>query len=114
MLKIFSQKWVLEHFLFDQMFSTIFHIFLQIRTVGMAIIYTANNLFHLPSLKTYPILLESIDLHGCLMIYACGCFIGFIFILFALKETTGRSLDGVGVDMNAETKATPAKISNSI
>lgn len=52
------------------------------------------------SVKCYPILLEILDLHGCLMIYAVGSFIGAIFVLFVLDETTGSSLDEVGMDGN--------------
>lgn len=77
-------------------------IFVQVRTAGMAIIGAFAGIFHFISSKTYPILLKSLDLHGCLMIYAFLCFIGFIFIFFALKETTGFSLDDIGMDQNVK------------
>lgn len=72
----------------------------------MAIIYAAFNLFQFASLKTYPILLESIDLHGCLMVYAFGCLIGFVFVLFVLKETSGQSLDAIRMDVDSKAEAT--------
>lgn len=43
--------------------------------------------------KYFPILLEKIHLHGCLMIFAVNCCFGIIFVIFYMKETKGRSLD---------------------
>ena len=80
--------------------------YLQIRTVGMSMIYAFGNVINFVTLKTYPILLDKIDLHGCLMIYGIGCVIGFIFVLFVLKETTGQSLDDVGIDANIQKSRT--------
>lgn len=45
------------------------------------------------------------------MIYACGCMIGFIFVLFVLKETSGKSLDDVGLNEDKEKEANDKKIS---
>lgn len=44
----------------------------------------------------------SVDLHGCFLIYGVGCLCGFFFILFILKETSGESLDDVGVNENTK------------
>lgn len=71
---------------------------LKIRTYGMAIICCSLSFDAFVSVKYYPILLEAIDLHGCFMVYGCGSLIGFLFVLFALKETSGKCLDDVGVD----------------
>lgn len=38
------------------------------------------------------------------MVYGLGCLIGFTFVLFALKETSGQSLDDIGMDVNMGTK----------
>lgn len=76
--------------------NNFFVVFTQIRTIAMSAIYAVFNLFQFVSLKTYPILLEAIDLHGCLMVYSFCCLIGFIFVLFVLKETSGQSLDDIG------------------
>lgn len=64
----------------------------------MAIICAALSIAVFVSQKMYPILLDSIDLHGTLMIYGIGSIGGFIFMLFVLKETSGKSLDDVGRD----------------
>lgn len=45
----------------------------------------------------YPILIEAIDLYGCLLVFATLCLVGFVFVLIVLQETTGNSLDDVGV-----------------
>lgn len=72
----------------------------QIRTSGMTIVCFSFSFVTFVSVKCYPILLEILDLHGCLMIYAVGSFIGAMFVLFVLEETTGTSLDEVGMDEN--------------
>lgn len=64
----------------------------------MVIISCSLSLANFISLKIFPILLESIDLHGCLMVYGVGCIIGCLFVLLCLKETSGQSLDDVGVE----------------
>lgn len=67
--------------------------FLQIRTVGVTIISIVLSIAAFVSLKLFPILLDTQDVHGCLSLYGCGCVIGAIFVLFAMKETNGKPLD---------------------
>lgn len=64
----------------------------------MAIICCVFSLAAFLSVKTYPILVQIVDLHVCFAIYALGCTVGFFFVLFVLKETSGQSLDDVGID----------------
>lgn len=45
-------------------------------------------------------MLDTQDVHGCLMLYGSGCVIGAIFVLFAMKETNGKSLDDDNDDDN--------------
>lgn len=45
--------------------------------------------------KMFPILLELINLSGCITCYMIGCIIGTFFVIFALEETKGRALDSV-------------------
>lgn len=42
--------------------------------------------------------METVDLHGCLMIFATGSAIGAIFVVFCMQETSGKCLDDVNVD----------------
>lgn len=78
--------------------------FLQVRTAGMAVNGAFGEIIHFISLKLYPILLKSLDLHGCLMIFVFFCCIGFIFVFFVLEETTGQSLDDIGIDENVKAR----------
>lgn len=45
--------------------------------------------------KLFPILLEKIELSGCMAIFLIGSIVGTLFVLFALEETKGKSLDTV-------------------
>lgn len=45
--------------------------------------------------KTFPILLNAIDLYGCMVIYGCGSIVGAIFVLFATEEMSGQRIDDV-------------------
>lgn len=65
----------------------------QIRTIGLTIcilfVYASAFLF----IKLFPIFLEIIGLNGCLVIYMIGSVMGAFFVMCALDETKGRSLD---------------------
>lgn len=76
----------------------------------MAIICGTLSFDAFVSVKCYPILLEAIDLQGCFIVYGVGSLIGFFFVLFILKETSGHCLDDVGknkstTNVNEEDKA---------
>lgn len=59
----------------------------------MAIISVVLSLTGFISVKTFPILMEIVGLHGCLAIYGSGCIAGVIFVIVVLKETRGQSID---------------------
>lgn len=46
-------------------------------------------------LKILPFLLETIDVHGCMILFAVLSVLGIIFVATVLKETNGQSLDDV-------------------
>lgn len=46
-------------------------------------------------LKILPFLLETIDAHGCMILFAVLSMLGIIFVATVLKETNGQSLDDV-------------------
>lgn len=48
--------------------------------------------------KLFPILLEIVDLHGCMMIFGICSTIGAIFVARVMHETSGKSLDDIGSD----------------
>lgn len=64
----------------------------------MAIVCFSINVVTFVCVKLFPILLEVLDLHGVLMIFAVSCVVGAIFVLFLVEETSGKSLDDVGVE----------------
>lgn len=45
------------------------------------------------TLKLFPILLEMIGIHGCMLIYGISCVLGALYVFVGMKETKGRSLD---------------------
>lgn len=45
--------------------------------------------------KLFPILLEEINLSGCMIIFFIGSIFGAFFVLFALEETKGKALDSL-------------------
>lgn len=65
-------------------------------------------------MKLFPILLEIVDLHGCMIILGMGCVIGFLFVLIATKETAGQSLDDVGASEKLKMNQIHAARINSI
>lgn len=68
--------------------------FFQIRTVGVVFYSLCISSIAFVADKFFPIMLETIHLHGCLLFGAINCLIGLIFIKF-MKETRGQSLDSV-------------------
>lgn len=76
----------------------------------MAIICFCSNSSQFISLKTYPILLELVDLYGVLLIYGAGCLVTLGFVFVVLKETAGQSIDDIA--MNGKVKATAGADNN--
>lgn len=46
--------------------------------------------------KLFPELLDMLDLHGSMLLHGICCIIGAVFLFFALEETKGETLDGIG------------------
>lgn len=70
----------------------------QIRNVGMTIVVFMANLMLFEILKFFPLLLNVIDVHGCMLMFAILSMLGIIFVATFLKETNGKSLDDVRLD----------------
>lgn len=87
---------------------------LQIRTFGFAMISVVISAAAFVTMKLFPILLEIVDLHGCMIILGFGCIIGFLFVLIVTKETAGQSLDDVGVNEKFKMNQIHAARINSI
>lgn len=54
-----------------------------------------NNVFSFCSSKFFPILAETIQLHGVILMYAIISGIGTVFVAVMIKETKGKSLDDI-------------------
>lgn len=80
----------------------------------MAIATFTCNLTLFVFLKLFPILLEIIDLYGCLAIHGSLCIVATVFVALVLKETTGQNLDNVGQDVKAKAKDDDAEKTNNI
>lgn len=79
----------------------------QLRTFGIALVGSSVSLAAFVSVKSFPIIIEVFDLHGCMMIFCVGSVLGAIFVLFVIDETTGKCLDDVGLDEKATTEREP-------
>lgn len=86
---------------------------LQIRTFGIAIICFSINISTFAFVKLLPLLLDVLDLHGCMTIFGVACIGGAIFISVAVKETNKQSLDDVGLDEQSKIAQARAR-ANSI
>lgn len=72
----------------------------QIRTIGMAICVFGLNCTSFACAKLFPILIEKIGMHGCMIIFAVNCVIGSIFMFFILNETRGKPMDTLQSENN--------------
>lgn len=80
----------------------------------MAIICFSINVVTFICVKLFPILLEVLDLHGVMLIFAISCILGAIFVLFVVEETTGKSLDDVGSEERIKMERIHAARINSL
>lgn len=70
-----------------------FVCYLQVRTFGSMLCMLSNSIFAFISLKTFPILLQNLNLYGVSWICAGVCFYGILFSIFILEETKGKNLN---------------------
>lgn len=57
-------------------------------------------------LKLFPILMVSIGLHGCMVIFGLSSIVGALYVFYIMKETKGMSLD---TDENANSRISNAQ-----
>lgn len=65
----------------------------NVRTIGLTLGMTSMNIFAFAITNTFPVLVQTIQLYGCMMILGACCSIGIFFVLFYMGETKGRALD---------------------
>lgn len=76
---------------------------LQARGFGVTTGIVSLNIFAFISSKTFPILTELMQLHGCIAIYAIACAIGTIFITIVISESKGKNLDSMEFECEKNT-----------
>lgn len=65
----------------------------QVRTFSYVIVVIWMSVCTFIVTKLFPILLEIIDIDGCMMIFGVGSTLGVVFVIFVMEETSGKSLD---------------------
>lgn len=95
-LNTFHQRFVYLFSSMNSWKSFIFFPFIQIRTLGMSLISCAISMCAFTAVKLFPILLELLNLHGCMLIYGSCCIAGSFYVIFVLNETSKKSLDEIG------------------
>lgn len=80
-------------------------ILLQIREPGIAIGALTYNLTSFACHKLFPILIDTISLEGCMIIFAVNSIVGSLFIFFILDETRGKPIDTIKCEENVENVA---------
>lgn len=65
----------------------------QVRTFSYVIVVIWMSVCTFIVTKLFPILLEIIDIDGCMMIFGVGSTLGVVFVIFVMEETRGKSLD---------------------
>lgn len=65
----------------------------KVRSFGLTVGTSSMSLFSFGLVITFPVLMEIIDMHGCMLIFAITCALGIVFVSFAVDETRGKTLD---------------------
>lgn len=67
--------------------------FLQIRRIATTICTCAVFICQSVMLRLMPVILHSLQLHGCMWLFAGVSVVGLIFTIAVVKETKGKNLD---------------------
>lgn len=65
----------------------------KVRSFGLTVGMISLSVFLFVTLALYPILLEIIDLHGCMLAFAATCVFGVVFVIVYVDETKGKTID---------------------
>lgn len=70
----------------------------KVRSFGLTVATTSMSFFAFCVVMTFPILMEIINMHGCMLIFAITCALGVVFLIFLVDETKGKTLDLLNVE----------------
>lgn len=66
-----------------------------VRSIGLTIGMFTMNVTAFLLAWAFPILLDAIQLHGCMLIFSVSCAFGIIYVVFCVDETKGKQLDAL-------------------
>lgn len=65
----------------------------KVRSFGVTLGMVAMNILSFITAISFPILMETIELYGCMAILGVSCALGMVFVIFCMEETKGKTLD---------------------
>lgn len=65
----------------------------KVRSFGVTVGMVAMNVMSSITSMFFPILMEIIELYGCMVLLGVSCALGMIFVILYMEETKGRTLD---------------------
>lgn len=65
----------------------------KVRSFGLTVGVFAMGIASFVMVATYPFLLNTVELHGCMVLFASTCLFGIFFVAFVMDETKGKTLD---------------------
>lgn len=65
----------------------------KVRSFGLTVGMVAMNVISCITSASFPILMEIIELYGCMVILGVTCFLGMVFVIMFMEETKGKTLD---------------------
>lgn len=63
--------------------------------MGISFCVSLSWMFAFLMVKYFPILNQMLSMYGCMALFASCSFIGFLFSVFVLPETKGKSYDEI-------------------
>lgn len=65
----------------------------KVRSFGVTLGMVAMNIMSFMTAVSFPILMETIELYGCMVILGVSCALGMAFVIIFMDETKGKTLD---------------------
>ncbi|CAH1106396.1 unnamed protein product [Psylliodes chrysocephalus] len=72
----------------------------EARSLGASIVFWTSNIVFFIITFAYPLVAEYLGIHVCMFTFSAFCFIGFVFVLFILPETKGKSYSEIQEMLN--------------
>lgn len=91
-LTIFMASWAILPLPF-LIISEVFHQ--RLKEFGMSFCMTLMWLLAFTTTKFLPILMDTLEFHGCMFLFSGVCLICMVFIVFFVPETKGKSYDQI-------------------